>query len=37
MIEGAEAKAAEKLGESRRFDYFNSDVAPVKSSTDLPE
>ena len=37
VIEGAEAKAAEKLGESRRFDYFNSDVAPVKSSTDLPE
>jgi RHS repeat-associated protein len=37
VIEGPEAKAAEKLGESRRFDYFDSDVAPVKSSTDLPE
>jgi RHS repeat-associated protein len=37
VIEGPEAKAAEKLGESRRFNYFDSDVAPVKSSTDLPE
>ena len=37
VIEGPEANAAEKLGESRRFDYFVSDVVPVKSSTDLPE